>query len=80
MTCQGEIVRYEDMDGFGTEGLDYFKLVNGGVASFVVRLHKQPVAKVRICRANDRASLFVSWPPGKDRPSIVALGRGAKCE
>lgn len=80
VTCNGEIVRYEDMDGFGAEGLDYFKLVNAGVASFVVRLKKQPVVKVRICRANDRASLFVSWPPGKDRPSIVALGRGAKCE
>jgi hypothetical protein len=81
VTCNGDVIRVEDMDGFGNEGDDHYKTVTPGkVASFVVRLKKGRNPKVRICRAKDRASLFVSWPPSVDKPKIIALAAGAPCE
>jgi len=81
VTCRGNVRGYENLTDFGSEGADYFKQIQlGQLGSFVVRLKKGRNQKVRICRAKDRASLFVSWPPSKDNPSIVALGIGPGCE
>lgn len=81
VTCRGKVTGYENFTDFGNEGADYFKQVElGEMASFVVRLRKGRNQKVRICRGAERASLFVSWPPSKDNPSIVALGMGPGCE
>ena len=33
-----------------------------------------------MCRENDRASLFVSWPPSSDKPKNIALGQGPECD
>lgn len=74
VNCSGDIRRISDMTGFGQRGLDYFDDVRlGSSASFVVRL--RPVAKqwLRIWRGNDRATLFVSWMPQRDRPDNIAL-------
>jgi hypothetical protein len=81
VTCRAEITGYENLTDFGSEGADYFKQIQiGKMASFVVRLKKGRNQKVRICKRDGRASLFVSWPPSKDNPSIVALGIGPGCE
>lgn len=81
VSCRGEVSGYENLSDFGSEGADYFKQIQlGQMASFVVRLRKGRNQKVRICRGSQRASLFVSWPPSKDNPSIVALGIGPGCE
>ncbi len=81
VTCTGKMLGFEEMDGFGVEGQDYFKLFTPNQAlSFVVRLRKGQSQKVRMCRPNQRASLFVSWPPSKEQPTIIAVGIGPKCE
>lgn len=79
--CTGDMKGYELMDGFGNEGQDYFKFFTPDqVLSFVIRMRKGASQKVRMCRAKERASLFVSWPPSKDKPTIIALQRGPKCD
>jgi hypothetical protein len=81
VTCRGKVGGYENFEGFGNEGADYFKQIRTGeMASFVVRLRKGKSQKVRICRGRERASLFVSWPPSSAKPLHVALGIGPGCE
>lgn len=81
VTCNGDITGYEKMEDFGTQGSDYYELISPGkVASFVIRLKPGHNQKIRVCRKTDRASLFVSWPPGSDRPKHVALGSGPVCD
>ncbi len=81
VTCRGGMLGYEKMDGFGVEGHDYFKQIKPGkFVSFVLRLRKGQSQKVRMCRKKERASLFVSWPPSSPKPTIVAVGRGPKCD
>jgi hypothetical protein len=81
ITCRGNMTGYEQFDGFGTLGQDYFEQHRAGqMASFVVRLRKDRSLKVRFCRGNERASLFVSWPPGRTKPSIIALAAGTACD
>lgn len=80
VSCRGEIVSYEKMEGFGTKNADYFEMIKpGNLASFVVRMKKGKTQSVRICREKDRASLFVNWPASKDRPVHIALGKGPVC-
>ena len=81
VTCRGNMTGYEQFEGFGSLGLDYFEQHRvGQMASFVVRLRKGQSQKVRMCRNKERASLFVSWPPSAPKPTIVALGVGPKCD
>jgi hypothetical protein len=81
LTCTGDVLGYEKMEDFGNEGQDYYKQFNPGqMGSFVVRLIRGHNQKVRLCRSNDRASLFVSWPQGNERPLHVALGKGPACD
>lgn len=81
VTCRGNMTGYEQFEGFGNIGQDYFEQhTPGAMASFVVRLRKGKSQKVRMCRGNERASLFVSWPPSSAKPTIVALGIGPKCD
>lgn len=79
--CTGDVIGYEKMEDFGTLQNDYYmKISPGKFASFVVRLRKGKNPKIRVCREDDRASLFVSWPPGVDKPKHVALGKGPACD
>lgn len=79
--CTGDVIGYEKMEDFGTLQNDYYmKISPGKFASFVVRLRKGKNPKIRVCRENDRASLFVSWPPSVDKPKHVALGKGPACD
>ncbi len=81
ITCTGKVLGHEKMEDFGQEGQNHFKLFKAGeMGSFVVRLRKGHSQKVRICREQDRASLFVSWPGSKEQPTIIALALGAKCD
>ena len=81
ITCRNDITGVENFEGFGAEGLDYFKVINKpDLVSYVVRLRKGHSQKVRMCRSDQRASLFVSWPSSKEQPTIVAVGRGPKCD
>jgi hypothetical protein len=79
--CTGKVIGYEKKEDFGTVNVDYFeKIVAGKYASFVIRLKKGENQKIRICRENDRASLFVSWPGSADKPKNIALGQGPACD
>ena len=79
--CCGKVIGYEKMEDFGTLQSDYYeKIVPGKYASFVVRLRKGKSQKIRICREGDRASLFVNWPPSRDKPVHVALSQGPPCD
>ena len=83
VTCRGNMTGYEQFDknGFGAKGADYYEQhTPGKMASFVVRLRKGRNPKVRLCRGDERASLFVSWPPSEAKPKIIALGAGPKCD
>ena len=78
VNCAGDITHTSDMKNFGKEGANFFKFVQEGKkADFVVRLREGKVMKLRIHRGKEDhgASLFVNWPQGKDRPTIVALGK-----
>jgi hypothetical protein len=79
--CSGKVVGYEKKEDFGELGSDYYeKFVDGKYASLVIRLKKGENQKIRICREDDRASLFVSWPPSTDKPKNIALGHGPPCD
>ena len=81
ITCRGNMTGYEQFDGFGTLGQDYFEQHTAGqMASFVVRLRTGRSMKVRMCRDKERASLFVSWPPSAPKPTIIALAAGTSCD
>jgi len=81
ITCRGNMTGYEQFDGFGTVGQDYFEQHRAGqMASFVVRLRKGRSMKVRMCRGTERASMFVSWPPAAAKPTIIALATGPACD
>ncbi|MFO0763106.1 MAG: hypothetical protein U0359_42105 [Byssovorax sp.] len=74
VNCTGNIKEVTNMEGFGREGSDFFKLVTPGkVADLVVRVKKGQAIKARIIREGQSASLFVNWPTQNPRPSIVAL-------
>lgn len=76
VTCRGKVTGFEKMDGFGRKNVDYFEsFIPGQHGSFVLRLKKGKYPKVRICRGNDFASLFVSWPAGAERPKHIALAQ-----
>ena len=79
--CTGDVIGYEKKEDFGTFQNDYYEqIAPGKFASFVVRLRKGHSQKIRVCRTRDRASLFVNWPPSRDRPIHVALGHGPPCD
>lgn len=79
--CSGDVVGHEKMEGFGVKGSDYyFQLVPNKYASLVTRMKRGDTLTLRICREKSRASLFVSWPGGSDRPKHIALGKGPACD
>jgi hypothetical protein len=79
VNCSGKIQSVSDMEGFGRKGSDYFEMVAPpNVADFVVRMKRGAAMKLRIHRDDDRVSLFVSWPQGSSKPSIIALQQGPK--
>jgi hypothetical protein len=81
VTCRKDYIGYEKMENFGRKLQDYYERVDPGqVVSLVLRLKPGKPQAVRICAPNKRASLFVSWPKGSDRPKAIALGRGPACD
>lgn len=81
INCSGKVLGYEKKEDFGEQHRDYYEeIVAGKYASFVVRLQKGKNQKIRVCRAEDRASLFVSWPPTADKPLHIALSQGPACD
>ena len=81
VTCRDDYTGYEAMQNFGTEGQDYFVSVKPNkVVDFVFRLRKGKAQSVQICGEKAKATLFVNWPAEKDRPTHIALGKGAKCK
>lgn len=76
INCSGSITGISNMEGFGNKGSNYYEsIVIGKYADFVVRLRKGTPMKVRILRQTPHsASLFVNWPGGSPRPTIIALG------
>ncbi len=79
--CNGDIIGYEKKEDFGTLHEDYYEqVVPGKLASFVIRLRPGHHPKIRVCRQQNRASLFVNWPPARDFPTHVALGHGPPCD
>ncbi|HOU89594.1 MAG TPA: hypothetical protein PLU22_01050 [Polyangiaceae bacterium] len=81
VTCRGPYTGYERMVEFGRKNQDYYESIQPGkMVSFVVRMRKGKTQSVRICAPTKRASLFVNWPLGHDRPVHIALGRGPVCE
>lgn len=79
--CTGDVIGYEKKEDFGTLNEDYYEqIVPGKFASFVLRLRPGHHPKIRICREQNRASLFVNWPPSSDWPLHVALGHGPPCD
>jgi hypothetical protein len=77
--CEGEVLGITDLDGFGAEGTDHFKMVQEGkFADVVVRLKEGQALSTRFLRAVEGdAALFTHWPKGAKKPNIIALGRGA---
>lgn len=79
VNCSANVTEVKDMDGFGSANADYFESVTlGKSADFVVRVRKGKTMRLRIMMDEPKqhgASLFVNWPPDKDRPTIIALGR-----
>jgi hypothetical protein len=77
--CEGEVLGINDLDGFGVEGTDHFKMYEEGKwADIVVRLKEGQALSTRIPRvAEGDAALFTHWPKGAKKPNIIALGRGA---
>jgi hypothetical protein len=81
VTCREDYSSYEAMENFGTKGRDYFASVQPNkVVDFVFRLRKGKAQSVKICGEKAQATLFVNWPAEKDRPTHIALGKGARCE
>ena len=81
VTCRQDYVGYEKMENFGRKLQDYYERIDPGkLVSFVLRLKPGNPQAVRICAPNKRATLFVNWPKGTDRPKDIALGRGPACD
>src|SRR5690606_38521005 len=54
VTCTGDVLGYEEMDGFGREGFDYFKhFTPNSMLSFVIRMRRGQSQKVRMCRQKE---------------------------
>lgn len=79
--CRDDYVGYEKMENFGNKFDDYYESIDPGrVVSFVLRLKEGKPQAVRICAPDKRASLFVNWPKGADKPAHIALGKGPACD
>lgn len=74
--CEGDIRSISDQEGLPKSNADlYQSVVDGKFADFVIRMKKGDTLKMRIHRDGNRASLFVNWPGGKDRPVHVAMAQ-----
>ena len=82
VTCRGDYYKTQNMESFGAVGVDYFEMIKPNkLISYTMKLSKGRNQKIRMCHTkNKRASLFVSWPTGEDKPLHVALARGPACD
>jgi hypothetical protein len=79
VNCSGKIVAVEEKDGFGKQDVDHFESVKLGTsADYVIRLRKGISIKAKIRRESDSAALFVNWPGGAPKPTIIALQAAPK--
>jgi len=82
VNCAGKVTKIEENKNFsfGRENVDFFtSLRPEKSADIVVRLKKGKSIKAKIHRTGGEksAALFVSWPPTKEKPTIIALGISA---
>jgi hypothetical protein len=69
----------DEKDGFGKQDVDHFESVKPGTsADYVIRLRKGVSIKAKIRRESDAAALFVNWPGGAPKPTIIALQAAPK--
>ncbi len=82
VTCRGDYYKTQNMENFGSVGVDYFEMVKPNkLISYTMKLRKGRNQKVRMCHTKDKmASLFVSWPTGEEKPLHIALARAGKCD
>lgn len=74
VNCSGKIIGVEEKDGLGKQDVDHFESIKPGTfADYVIRLRKGVSVKAKIRRQDDAASLFVNWPGGAPKPTIIAL-------
>jgi hypothetical protein len=74
VNCEGNIRSVDKMDGFKNPGDDYFEyVIPGKVADLVMRMKQGQSLRARIYRDKDKAGLFMNWPGGSSKPSIIAL-------
>jgi hypothetical protein len=79
VNCSGKIVRVDEVDGFGKQNVDHFESIKPGKsADYVVRLRKGVALKAKVRREDDAAALFVNWPAGASKPTIIALQAAPK--
>lgn len=71
--CEGRIREITNEEGLGAEGVEHFRYVNDKVADVIVRVRKGHHIKLRIIREGQSASMFMNWPGGQAKPSIMAL-------
>lgn len=79
VNCSGKIVSVDEKDGLGKQDVDHFESVKPGTsADYVIRLRKGVSVKAKIRRQDDSAALFVNWPGGAPKPTILALQAAPK--
>ena len=79
VNCSGKIVGVDEKDGLGKQDVDHFESIKVGTsADYVIRLRKGVSVKARIDRHDDAAALFVNWPGGAPKPTIIALQAAPK--
>jgi hypothetical protein len=75
--CEGDVVRVDEKQGFGTQDVDHFEsVVPGKYADYIVRLRRGIVITAKIYRTEGNAAVFVNWPAGAAKPVHIAMGKG----
>jgi len=72
--CDGKVLGYDELEGLGGRGADYFDEVTlGQAADFVLRMRSGVSSRLRFQRQEGNATMVVSWPAGAAKPVSVAL-------
>ena len=75
--CEGDVIRVDEKQGFGTQNVEHFEsVVPGKYADYIVRLRRGVVITAKIYRTEGNAAVFVNWPAGAAKPVHIAIGKG----
>ncbi|MBI5531648.1 MAG: hypothetical protein HY898_02960 [Deltaproteobacteria bacterium] len=75
--CEGDVLRVDEKQGFGTQNVEHFEsVVPGKYADYIVRLRRGVVITAKIYRTEGNAAVFVNWPAGAPKPVHIAMGKG----